>query len=61
MKKHHLKGVVKIEPPGEADTFGPVDEVTPFSETQTSPDGTYRRCKYPNGTRHCFFAPPPGS
>ena len=36
--------------------FG-VDTV-PFSEAQPSPDGLYWRCKRPDGTRRCFFAPP---
>lgn len=33
-------------------------EVVPYSEAQPSPDGTYWRCKRPDGTRRCFFAPP---
>lgn len=36
-------------------------EVIPFSETMPSPDGTYVRCHRPDGTRRCFFAPPPGT
>jgi len=39
----------------------PVVEVVPFSETQPSPDGAFWRCKRPDGSRRCFFAPPPGS
>jgi hypothetical protein len=35
-------------------------ELVPFKETQPSPDGAYWRCKRPDGTRRCFFAPPPG-
>ena len=34
-------------------------EVVPYSEAQPSPDGAYWRCKRPDGTRRCFFAPPP--
>ena len=34
-------------------------ETVPFSEAQPSPDGEYWRCKRPDGTRRCFFAPPP--
>ena len=34
-------------------------ETVPFSEVQPSPDGAYWRCKRPDGTRRCFFAPPP--
>lgn len=36
-------------------------ENVPFSETQPSPDGAFWRCKRPDGSRRCFFAPPPGS
>jgi hypothetical protein len=34
-------------------------ETVPYSEAQPSPDGAYWRCKRPDGTRRCFFAPPP--
>ena len=34
-------------------------ELVPYSEAQPSPDGAYWRCKRPDGTRRCFFAPPP--
>jgi hypothetical protein len=34
-------------------------ETVPFSEAQPSPDGAYWRCKRPDGSRRCFFAPPP--
>lgn len=33
-------------------------ETVPFNEAQPSPDGVYWRCKRPDGTRRCFFAPP---
>jgi hypothetical protein len=33
-------------------------ETVPFNEAQPSPDGAYWRCKRPDGTRRCFFAPP---
>jgi len=36
-------------------------EFVPFNEAQPSPDGSYWRCKRPDGTRRCFFAPPPGT
>jgi hypothetical protein len=35
-------------------------ETVPYSEAQPSPDGAYWRCKRPDGSRRCFFAPPPG-
>src|SRR5512139_1251351 len=34
-------------------------ETIPFSEAQPSPDGEFWRCKRSDGTRRCFFAPPP--
>jgi len=33
-------------------------ETVPFDEAQPSPDGAYWRCKRPDGSRRCFFAPP---
>jgi hypothetical protein len=37
------------------------DEVVPFVEVQASRDGNYWRCKRPDGSRRCFFAPPPST
>ncbi len=34
-------------------------EKIPYSEAQPSPDGAFWRCKRPDGSRRCFFAPPP--
>src|ERR1700687_4557215 len=36
-------------------------EKIPFTEAQPSPDGAFWRCKLPDGTRRCFFAPPPAT
>ena len=36
-------------------------EIVPYAEAQPSPDGAYWRCKRPDGSRRCFFAPPPNS
>jgi hypothetical protein len=36
-------------------------EVVPYAEAQPSPDGGYWRCKRPDGSRRCFFAPPPNT
>jgi hypothetical protein len=38
-----------------------VNEVVPYSQSLPSPDGTYWRCKRPDGSPRCFFAPPSGS
>jgi len=36
-------------------------ETVPYSEAQPWPDGQYWRCKRPDGSRRCFFAPPPNT
>ena len=36
-------------------------EAVPFSEAQPSPDGEFWRCKRLDGSRRCFFAPPPST
>ena len=36
-------------------------ETVPFAETQPSPDGAFWRCKRPDGSRRCFFSPPPNT
>src|SRR5258708_39178795 len=36
-------------------------ESVPVSEAQPSPDGEFWRCKRPDGSRRCFFAPPPST
>jgi hypothetical protein len=37
------------------------NELVPFNEAQPSPDGAYWRCKRADGSRRCFFAPPPST
>jgi len=37
------------------------DETVPFPEVQASRDGSFWRCKRPDGARRCFFAPPPST
>jgi hypothetical protein len=37
-----------------------LNEMVPRREVQNSRDGHYWRCKKADGTRRCFFAPPPG-
>ena len=39
----------------------PDGEFVPQSEAQHSPDGQFWRCRRPDGSRRCFFAPPPNS
>jgi hypothetical protein len=51
------KGYVIIH--GPLAGIGPqLYEAVPFSEAQPSPDGEFWRCKRPDGSRRCFFAPP---
>jgi hypothetical protein len=38
-----------------------INEIVPYSQTLPSVDGAYWRCKRPDGTPRCFFAPPSGS
>lgn len=38
-----------------------VVEVVPYNQSLPSPDGAFWRCKRPDGSPRCFFAPPPGS
>lgn len=57
---YHVTGPYTI--PGytpNGDIKGTYDETVPFSEAMPSPDGEYWRCKRPDGSRRCFFAPPP--
>ena len=39
----------------------PNGEFIPQSEAQPSPDGVFWCCHRPDGSRRCFFAPPPNS
>jgi hypothetical protein len=38
-----------------------INETVPYSQSLPSPDGAYWRCKRPDGSPRCFFAPKPGS
>lgn len=38
-----------------------VNETVPYSQSLPSPDGAYWRCKRPDGSPRCFFAPKPAS
>ena len=70
---HAMKGGYSVVGPvtyGEAVTGNPadgptvqqnVDETIPYNQALPSPDGAYWRCKRPDGSPRCFFAPPPGS
>jgi hypothetical protein len=44
---------------GEGRLVERIDETVPASEAQPSPDGAYWRCRRPDGSRRCFFAPKP--
>jgi hypothetical protein len=40
-------------------TIRSLNEVVPPREVQVSRDGQYWRCRKADGSRRCFFAPPP--
>jgi hypothetical protein len=46
---------------GEDRRERPDGEFVPQHEAQSSPDGQFWRCRRPDGSRRCFFAPPPNS
>jgi hypothetical protein len=46
---------------GTIETTQTRTEIVPYAEALPSPDGAYWRCKRPDGSRRCFFAPPPNS
>jgi len=46
---------------GAVTTTHRTSEIVPYAEAQPSPDGQYWRCRRPDGTRRCFFAPPPNT
>ena len=61
-QRHYMKGQTVTG--NEAD--GPtrqenLNEIVPYSMSLPSPDGAYWRCKRPDGSPRCFFAPPSGS
>lgn len=55
---YSVSGMGTIEGSGRREFY---HEFVPQSEAQPSPDGAYWRCKRPDSSRRCFFAPPPGS
>jgi hypothetical protein len=47
---------------GNGDVFiRSLSELVPAREVQWSKDGNYWRCKKHDGSRRCFFAPPPAT
>ena len=54
----HVRGLVTYGS-GAGAVAQTIDELVPRPEIQTSRDGHYWRCKRPDGSRRCFFAPPP--
>lgn len=36
-------------------------EIVPYGEGTRSPDGAFWRCQRPDGSRRCWFFPPPNS
>src|SRR5262245_20878660 len=55
-----IQGVATVTSPATGYRL-PSGEFVPQNEAQPSPDGQFRRCERPDGSRRCFFAPPPNS
>jgi hypothetical protein len=55
-----VEGVRTVALPGPGYRL-PGGEFVPQAEAQPSPDGQFWRCRRPDGSRRCFFAPPPNS
>ncbi len=55
-----VRGVHTVSLPGPGYRL-PGGEFVPQGEAQPSPDGQFWRCQRPDGSRRCFFAPPPNS
>lgn len=57
---YRIDGFMTILGAGEAGNVRvELHELVPYGEAQPSPDGEFWRCKRPDGSRRCFFAPPP--
>lgn len=54
-------GVTGNPDDGETRRDEDLNETIPYSQALPSPDGAYWRCRRPDGSPRCFFAPPPGS
>lgn len=52
-----VKGVQTVTLPGPGYRL-PTGEFVHQREAQPSPDGEFWRCRRPDGSRRCFFAPP---
>lgn len=55
-----VRGVHSVSLPGPGYRL-PGGEFVPQAEAQPSPDGMFWRCRRPDGSRRCFFAPPPNT
>jgi hypothetical protein len=56
-----VTGVATVTTPAPGYLIVETAEFISQSEAQPSPDGQFWRCKRPDGSRRCFFAPPAGS
>jgi hypothetical protein len=55
---YQLDGFGTIEGDGKREHYR---ELVPHAEAMPSPDGAFWRCHRPDGSRRCFFAPPPNT
>jgi hypothetical protein len=51
----------QVKPNGVGYELRSHSEMVPYTEVLRSEDGQYWRCKRRDGSRRCFFAPPPSS
>lgn len=56
---YRIDGFMTIFGTAAGDVRVELHETVPYSQAQPSPDGEFWRCKRTDGTRRCFFAPPP--
>ena len=55
-----IEGVATVTQP-QSGYLLPGGEFVPQHDAMPSRDGAFWRCRRPDGSRRCFFAPPPGS
>ena len=53
-----IDGVTTVAHP-QSGYLLPGGELVPQAEAKASQDGRFWRCRRPDGSRRCFFAPPP--
>lgn len=57
----HLLPVDAVQTTSSGYSVAMFGEIVPYSEALRSRDGRFWRCSRPDGSRRCFFAPPPST